>query len=443
LTIPTLGLTERIRLDGLGRVTAAGLGALALAAFWVLPYLAHFALRGPVPAWATPPIGPRLADIVAGRILFARGFALLVILGLIFGVTRVVANRRWAAALIATPGLFLVLAHFLASHYPHLELSPQLANRGLGYVGLVALMPLAAALAFATKRFGRSGDLAAAAAAILVVVGAGGLRGRASQMPAPAPELAAAARAIHELVPPSARFATQRDFPGEIERLGPSHPDFWLARQSGRNTLNVFGLELSTSPSVAGIPEAIGHTTAIDSAHALSRLGVTHAVTVNDAGRVLLEASPRFALEWSRGSLAIFRVLPDEGQPPPAALVTTPDGPLEGRVISARPDHLRIAVDASTASTLNVAVARSPKWHLSVNGRAQPAGHSPEGMLTASVGPGRSVLDLAFRPDRWDGAGVVVSALSGLGLLLWCGRRLVARRRQPSSRMSSSFSRTA
>jgi hypothetical protein len=457
LTLPMLRLTERFSTAGLGRLARIGGLALALGAFWIVPCVAHFALRGPVPTWGSPPLAQRLRDIGAGRILFSRWIALAVLVGLPFGVVRVWQGRRWAAALLATPIGFLVIAHLLAAHLPHFELSPQLTNRALGYVGLVALFPLATLMAWGTGWPGRSvlprrgalvaADVAAAGLAVLLVVGLGGVRDLADQMPKPAPELADAAVALRRLVPPSARFATERDFPGEITRLGPSHPDFWLAARSGRNTLNVFGLELSASPGVGGVPEAIGRVSAAESAHALARLGVTHVVTVSDAGRRLLRGSPRFRTVWNERSLAIFEVVSDAGQPSPASMVVGVDtGLRSARLVSAQPSHLTIEVDAAAAGTVSLAVARSPKWHLRVDGRPVALQHSADGLLEAVVPAGRSSLRLDFRPDGWDAAGQAVSGLTVLALLAW----LVVRRRseggdedQSSSRMSSSFSRTA
>jgi hypothetical protein len=52
-------------------------------------------------------------------------------------------------------------------------------------------------------------------------------------------------------------------------------------------------------------------------------------------------------------------------------------------------------------------------------------------MITAAVGPGHSVLDLSFRPDGWDGAGVAITVVSVLALGGWSLRcRLAGKERE-------------
>src|SRR5436190_3102736 len=49
--------TERPRAATWRRLLIAGAAAVGVTAFWVVPFLAHRDLRGPVTTWATPPIG--------------------------------------------------------------------------------------------------------------------------------------------------------------------------------------------------------------------------------------------------------------------------------------------------------------------------------------------------------------------------------------------------
>ncbi|HVM14630.1 MAG TPA: hypothetical protein VM287_09900 [Egibacteraceae bacterium] len=77
------------------------------------------------------------------------------------------------------------------------------------------------------------------------------------QMPDPVPQMLEAANELAR-VPEGARFATERDFPSEIEHTKVSHPDFWLAWASGRNTLNnrgVVGMALPLAGPTGGAAE--------------------------------------------------------------------------------------------------------------------------------------------------------------------------------------------
>ena len=62
----------------------------------------------------------------------------------------------------------------------------------------------------------------------------------------PAPMLRELAVQLAAHVPDGARFVTQRDFPNERRITGVSHP-FWLPWASGRDTLNLFNIESSTT----------------------------------------------------------------------------------------------------------------------------------------------------------------------------------------------------
>ena len=156
-----------------------GVLAAGLAAWWLIPVLAHRDLRGEVATWATPPFGDRIDAIVNGRILFRPYTVWIVVAGWAYGLVRV-RRRPFALVLVATPLVFLVVAHWAASRWPDNEIAMQLANRGLGYAGLLAILPLSAALAagarLARRRLPRwrwAGPAAVAAAmsvAVAVVV---------------------------------------------------------------------------------------------------------------------------------------------------------------------------------------------------------------------------------------------------------------------------------
>ncbi|HMF04689.1 MAG TPA: hypothetical protein VKH17_07740, partial [Acidimicrobiia bacterium] len=252
-------------------------------------------------------------------------------------------------------------------------------------------------------------------------------------------QLREAAAELRRVVPDGARFVTRRELkdlvsaiPIQPHRLGHIQPAFWLAYASGRNSLNGFGIESSNT----GVPNAEADAFALDNspeaeANFFSRMGVTHEVTMTDALADHFGSSPRFELVWRDSPIAIFAVRPRSGQPEPASLVTT-DAPSTARLRRADPERLRIDVDASRAMRADIAVAWSPKWHATLDGRPVRIGHTRNGLITMHVPAGASTVALTYEPDAWDRMGVVVSALTlvvltVLGVRTW-RRRTVIRR---------------
>jgi hypothetical protein len=316
----------------------------------------------------------------------------------------------------------------------------QLANRGLGYAGLVAILPVSAALAagarFASARLARwrwAGAAAAAGAlvvAVAVVVSPlGADRRAASELGPPVPQLQRAATELRRVVPDGARFVTQRDYPGEVLRTGVLLPATWLARASGRDSLNGWNLESSSTPEPDLEPDLyLGHRPAGMQADVLSRLGVSHVVTTGDPFADALAASDRFELVWRASPIAIFALRSVPGQPEPAALVATA-APATARVTRADPERLRIHVDASIGTPATVAVAWSPKWQGRVDGRPVELEQTSDGLIEVRLRAGRNTLELDYGPDGWDRLGVAVSALTLL-LVAALGVRSVLRRRR-------------
>jgi hypothetical protein len=426
----------------LTRIAVTGVLAAALAAWWLIPVLAHRDLRGEVATWATPPFGDRIGAIVNGRLLFRPYTVWIVVAGWAYGLVRV-RRRPFALVLVATPLVFLVLAHWAASRWPDNEIAMQLANRGLGYAGLLAILPLSAALAagarFATRRLSRwrGAGPAAVAAAMLIAVAVvvsplGPDRGSASEFHPPVPQLQHAAAELRRDVPDGARFVTQREYPGEVLRTGVFLPPTWLARASGRDSLNGWNLESSSTPEPDLEPDLyLGRRPTDMQADVLSRLGVSHVVTTGDPLADALAASDRFELVWREPPIGIFAVRARPGQPNPAALVAT-GAPASARVTRADPERLRIRVDASAATPATVAVAWSPKWHGRVDGRPVELRHTADGLIAVRLPAGRSTLELDYGPDGWDRLGVGISALT-LVLLAAFGVHGARRRRRRSN----------
>ncbi|HYA44324.1 MAG TPA: hypothetical protein VED59_01860, partial [Acidimicrobiales bacterium] len=188
----------------LGLVKATLLG-LSLSAVVLLPLLAHRDLRGPLSGWTTPSLGQRLLQIWQGQILLRPAMVPFLLAGALYGLARIWKARPFALAVVATPIAFLVLAHTAFHYWPTNLLSMQLANRGLGYTGALAVLPLAALLARATRPLLLFGDLIAVVAALLLVLlPMGPERQEAQQMPVAVPQMQAAASVLRAVVPPSA-----------------------------------------------------------------------------------------------------------------------------------------------------------------------------------------------------------------------------------------------
>lgn len=399
----------RVDRDGFIRLGLAGLAGAALGACVLLPAFGHRDLQGPFIGWGTPPLGERLGQIWRGEFLFRPPMAVLVVAGFVYGLLRVFRGRPFALAVLVAPLGYIVAAHVLQHEWPSSLVMQQLSNRGIGYAGTLALFPLAALLARATASLDWVGDyIAMAAAFAFVVVPLGPTRDFAREMMVPVPQMGEAARELARAVPEHARFATQRDFPGEIARTNMIHPDRWLAWKSGRNTLNIFhatssvaaGPAFETDHIVDRPPEAV--------AASLSRYGVSHLVTVSDAAADHIAGSTRFTAVWRSSPLAIFAIAPDEGQPEPATQLTA-EGPISAQLVDAGPERLAFQVTSTQPVRAQVALTWSPKWHATVDGRSVPVGRSDQGVVLVPVPEGTHRLVLTFRQDLWDRLGAFVS----------------------------------
>ena len=424
LSLAFLPLTDHVSLAGLRRLLVAGLGGAGLAAFWLVPAMAHRNLRGLPATWATPSLGSRVGDILDGRLLFRPWVATIVLAAWIFGALRVWGRQRYAAALLVVPVAYLVVGHYAAHRWPEDLVGTHLANRGLGYVGVVAVLPLAALVAAATRRlvmWDRRADIA-----LVLVVGAvvfaalGPLRNLPGEFSEPTPQLRAAAVELSAVVPDGARFATQRDYPREIGRTGVIHPETWLARASGRNLLNGVGLESSLARRAPFEPYELANRPPEQSADVMVGLGVTHVVTTTDALAESLTASDRFRVIWRERPIAILAVRPQPGYPEPSSLVSTAV-PATASLAVRDPEHLEIRARASAATGATVAVSWSPKWHGTIDGRPVELARGDDGLIEVELPQGPSALSLEYRDDGWSVLGVLVTvstALSG-AVLLW------------------------
>ena len=424
----TIAAPDRPSRQTLHNLFAAFAVAGGLAAFALLPFWGHRNLRGIFTAWATPPLGDRLAEIWEGRILYQPRVAILVLAGLAYGVYRATEGKRLAIPLVATPLAYVVGSHVAFHLWPASVVTPQLTNRGIGYAGVLAILPLAALIARATRGLGLPGDgLALAVAAGIVLVPVTPYRAFAKQANEPIPQLREAAAQLRRVVPEDARFVTQRDFPEEISRTRVVNPDRWLAWASGRYTLNNFNVESSQTPGPAYEGEHILDRSPEAIADSLSRLGTTHLVTVSDPGAEHVGGSARFVPVWRSSPIAVFAVVPPAGHPDPGALLSAAT-PVGARLVEATPEHIVIDVSTDQAVAATVAVGWSPKWRARIDGRPALRGKSEQGMLGLALPSGQHRVELDFRSDFWDYAGMATT----LGTIAWGLRWLVrsGRRRQ-------------
>ena len=231
-----------------------------------------------------------------------------------------------------------------------------------------------------------------------------------------------AAQELARVVPDGARFATARDYPSEIGRTGMIEPPFWLAQVSGRNTINGFNLEATSTAVALGGVDSLSSGPPEAAADRLARLGVTHVVTTSDAQRVRLTQSGRFALVWEEAPMAVLSVVAPSGQPDPSSLVSG-SVPMTAALTDPSPEHMRFTATPSEPAAVTIAVAWSPKWRAQVGGRDAAITRTPDGLMQVQLPPGTSEIELRYQRDGWDVAGFAVSVLSIGGLVAWWWRR--------------------
>lgn len=420
--IDTAPLNVKSTLQLSGWIGWSAIVALAVSAWIVIPIVVHYDLRGILTGWGHTPFLHRLSDIWNGHILFQRSVSFFVAVGLIYGLWRVVCGRYLAFTLVLAPFAFLGLGEVFTFLAPENVISQQIPNRGLGLAGLLAVFPLAALITTVTRPAGKFKNfLAVGLATVFVIITVDKLR-PAIRAVTPTPVALAAAAELRKLVPDGARYAMQRDFPDEIRVVGMSHPDFWMAWQSGRNTLNVFNVESSSTPTPAYAPDSMTKQPPDQVADKLSSYGVTHIVLVNQAKASMLLASPRFNLVWQSPPMAILVILPRVGQPNPASLLAT-ECPSQAKLINSDPEHLRISVETTASCNATIAVAWSPKWAVHLDNEIIKISRTEEGLLTLPLTAGAHTISLDFQQDGWDQLSILISFFACFFIFLYGWRR--------------------
>ncbi len=424
-------------LRGLRGVLGGGAVAFGLAGFWLVPFVVHRNLHGPVVTWGTDPFDVRVASILRGQMLFVPFVAKLVMLAWIITIVRSAFGHREHAVLLAVPAIYLVIAHVTLSYPGPGDISLQLANRGLAYAGVIALLPLAALVSLGVKRLSEfSGEqgiaIALSALAILsaVVITVGHSKENlAGQLTPPTRALQDAAGELRTLVPPGARFAMTRDYPAEIDRVGVIEPAHWLAWASGVDILNAFNPESSNAGAIAYTADGPDKDQKIDDwIRKLRRLGVSHVVVDRADIDGQMRSSALVDKAWSEGPITIYGIRTDTNGTPPV-LMDVGDSGAGVNFAQRGTERLQWTINSGRQLTSTLAIGWSPKWHATLDGSPIHVAKTDEGLMSIVIPSGVHRLDLAYRPDAADHLGLFITLVTLwllIGLPLW--RRRNARK---------------
>ena len=424
VALPTAVMMNRPRFSALKALFGAGVIGAGLAAFWLVPLLAHRDLRGTVATWSTPALPDRLRELWQGTFVFGPHVAQVVAAASLYALFHLTRQRRWAALALMVPVGYVLLGRFLLHRYPDNDLMIQIENRGIGMAAIIATFPLAELCAHVVTRLRRptSPVTIAAAAGLAVAFVLRSIQpwaAVAQQMPPGTPSLHAAAVELRRVVPPGARWVQVRDFPTELSSTGVVHPDFWLAHQSRRWTANSFNPESSSGPAATG--DHILDRPTQEAARDLARLGVVVVVATTPETSSRLE-SPSFRVVWRRSVISILEVVAPEGQPSPSSLVAT-SSPATATLDRAAPEHLAMTVRSAEVTAATVAVAWSPKWQGRLNGRPVPLERTSDGIVEVQLPAGASRLALDYSSDVWDKLGLLITLVTAAGLIETVRRR--------------------
>jgi hypothetical protein len=422
-------LLARPRESVLGLLLAGAL-AVGLGAFLLVPILAHPELKGENSDWGDLPLVGYLQMMWRGEYVLRPFVLLLVLAGFAYMLWRAWRGQRLALTLVLTPFAYLLIGRLFINLTPDNIVAIQMTNRGIAYVALLALLPLAALIAAPFRPVtalltllgfpGRNGDAVRIANAflpvlfaMLVVVAPPRLGREAVVSVTPTPTFSALADALARNVPEGQRFATQREPAKERAIAGMPHPDLWLAAVTNRDTLNIFNLTSSVVFGPVYEGENLATRTPEAEADILSRLGVSHLVLIDTDVVPGYLTSNRYRPVWQSGKMAILEVVPGAGQPAPAALITSSSlRPLEATTTRDGPERIRITTRTDQHGTASVAVAWSPKWRVAVDGETVPTARTTDNLLQVPLEPGEHTITLDFGPDRADLIGRVVTVLS-------------------------------
>lgn len=423
-------------------MVGVGLGAAALCAFWLFPFLQHRHLAGRAATWVPPPFHEQVADVLEGHRLYDEALANLVIAGWIFVLAVALRGRRRGLIPCAIAAGSIVAVHVVRGRYPG-DVTSQMPWRAVTSIGVIALIPAATMVVTVSDWFGALvqavghrvrpldaigrhrvvlAELLGVAVCAGLVVGIDQRANLPGDLTEPIPEMRQTAQLLHTLVPVTGRFAVEEDFPAEIGRLGVISPGRWLAWASGRNELNVFNPELNHS--AAGTAAREVHSAAPGMAQHLASLGVTHIVSTSDETAQRLEQSGDVTLLESRGPLRIWQTKATD-KVDPRALLSVDNGTLEASYERQSNEHHRFVANVSAPTTVGIAIAYSPRWQLTVDGRALTPQSYGDGRIKFELDAGRHEIRLDYGTDWRTVVGGLVSLAALLLALsvLWRTRR--------------------
>ena len=442
LVVVYLARRATFDLESCTAVAGAVVGAAALCAVWLLPLVAHRTLAGRAATWVPQAFHDQIADVLEGHRLYDQALVRLIIVGWIFvGIVALRGRRRALIPCAVTSGS-IVAVHVVRGLYPG-DVTSQMPWRSMTSIGVIALIPAASFIVAATDwsagllhRLGRRVSAVAAlghhrrlvaevlgiAVCMAFVFGIDDRSTPAGELTDPVPAMHEAAALLHRLVPEGSRFAVEEDFPTEIERLGVIAPARWLGWASGRNELNTFNPELNKSATALIVREI--HDGPSGLAGRLAGLGVTHVVTTSDETALRLTRTAELTLVEERRPVRIWAVGATE-RADPRALLSVDGGTLGATYERRSNEHHRFVVDVSQTSNVAVAIAYSPRWNLTVDGRSVEPTPLFDGRMQFELTAGHHEIALDYGRDWRTVVGAVVSAIALVGAMsvLWRTRR--------------------
>lgn len=441
LYLPVIG-RFRPTVDRARGVALAGVAFVGLAAWWAIPLAAHSGPRPPTATWETPPFWTRVGEIVGGYSGTNRGLGYTmvaaILIGLIDATVATVRGRSrppWTWGFLTAGVTTLAALHFL--HYRLSgDVSALIANRGLGYVLLLLVLPIAYVADRAMKVTTwppNKPELARVMGIAVVALVAVAVGSTASLIPAddvmvpptarqPSPVLVEVAKVLDSSMPAWSRYVWVHE--GDFDhKFGMIHPELWLAMQTRHNTMNGFGGE-TISPADTFAQYRLKDMDVTEATKLLRRDGVSHLV-VSPAQAVRYAGN-----NWERiYDDPQISVLKDRSASQQAVAV---DGDAAPRLTAYRPD--RYAWTVSGDGTIQVAIPAFDKWHFTVTRRTgsavKPAVSAVDGFWTVPVHDGDRLV-AQFRRDASDSLGL---ALTFVTLFALVGFDALVRRRRMNAR---------
>ena len=156
----------------------------------------------------------------------------------------------------------------------------------------------------------------------------------------------------------------------------------------------------------------------------LARLGVTHIVSTSDDAALRLRQSDGLTLVETHGSLRIWQTSATD-RADPRALLSVDAGTLEASYERQSNEHHRFVANVSGRTTVGIAIAYSPRWQLTIDGRSVTPTAYGDGRIKFELDAGRHDIRLDYGTDWRTVVGALVSipALALALTVLWRTRR--------------------